>query len=76
MVELADRVAAGHGPRDVRLPVVAELVCELAHEMFRHMQKEEIVRSDWQEPAGRRFRDATCPPGGRRRDEGKAPASP
>jgi regulator of cell morphogenesis and NO signaling len=43
LVDKADRVAAKHGHRDERLPVVAETVRALAEEMFHHMEKEERV---------------------------------
>ncbi len=43
LVEMAERVAAKHGLRDLRMSEVAAAVSDLAEEMISHMQKEEIV---------------------------------
>ncbi|MEO6875892.1 MAG: hemerythrin domain-containing protein, partial [Opitutaceae bacterium] len=43
LVEMAERVARKHGWRDARMPEVRACVMELADDMTRHMQKEEIV---------------------------------
>jgi regulator of cell morphogenesis and NO signaling len=43
LVEMADRVATKHGWRDARLAEMAATVQDLAHDMFTHMEKEEIV---------------------------------
>jgi regulator of cell morphogenesis and NO signaling len=43
LVEMADRVATKHGWRDARLAEMAATVQDLAHDMFTHMEKEEVV---------------------------------
>jgi len=43
IVAQAERVAAKHGASDPTLPMIADVVRELANEMFHHMEKEERV---------------------------------